>query len=143
MTERIDEVRKAMLRLGEPLNGMLSGMRMGKFESCAALLTDAKKRVDALESLVCETPVANQLDKEVKRLSGAIREAAELTWNVSAETEIYKSTIIAVQAARSEFVNALNRLELDLGRQQERSVTTSGQHHTRIERPDDDEPNDD
>jgi hypothetical protein len=118
MTERIEAVREAMLHLGEPLNGMVSGMRKGKFESCAALLADAKTRVDALEKLVCETPVANQLSEEVKRLSGAIREAAELTRNASAETEIYKSTIIAVQAARNEFVNALDRLELNLGREQ-------------------------
>jgi len=113
MTERIDEVREAALRLGEPLNRILSSMREGKLDSCAAFLPDAKSQGDALEKVVCENPVANQLSDQVKRLSGAIREAAELatTWNASADTEIFKSTIIAVQAARSMFMNALNRLE--------------------------------
>jgi hypothetical protein len=34
MTARIEAVREAMLHLGEPRNGMVSGMRKGKFESC-------------------------------------------------------------------------------------------------------------
>jgi hypothetical protein len=56
----LNEVREAALRLGEPLNWILSSMREGKLEFCAALLADARSQGDALEKVVCDNPVANR-----------------------------------------------------------------------------------
>jgi hypothetical protein len=112
MTQQIGAIRGAMLHLGTPLNELANAMGKRDFSSCATFIEDAKPLVDALDKLVHENPIADRLSTQITRLSGAIREAANLTWKDPTQTEIYKSTIIAVQAARSEFVTALNRLEL-------------------------------
>jgi hypothetical protein len=119
MKERIEAVRVAMLHLGKPLNGLASGIGNCDFDSCAGLLVDAKRLVEALEKSVSENPVANQLGTQIKRLSNAIDEAAALRSD-STGVEILKSAIIAVQAARSEFVDALDRLEQGLSPRQQR-----------------------
>jgi hypothetical protein len=95
-TERIDEVREATLHLGEHLNRIVSHMGKCNFESCAAFLPDAKTRMDALEKLVSENPVVNQLGDQAKRLSGAIREAADLALKAKTRTHASRSGFVMV-----------------------------------------------